>query len=129
MQKITLALIFLVTLLLESCSGGSPQATPADPAPATVDLTTNPSPAKVGAVELRFSVTDGQGQPLTGADFDVFADHTDMTGMTMHGKVVEQGQGIYSITANFSMAGNWKLSVGVKTDSLEHKQDLELKIQ
>jgi len=127
MRKFSLVFLLFAILLLSACAGS--QDTPVTTAPATIALVTNPNPAKVGDVELRFTVTDSRGQPVAGADFDVFADHIDMTGMTMHGKAIEQSNGVYSITANFSMAGNWKLSVGVKTESLEHKQDLELKVQ
>lgn len=129
MRRYGLFLLLAGALFLAGCAGSNAQAEPATPRQATIDLVTNPDPARVGNVELRFTVTDSQGQPLTAADFDVFADHTDMSGMTMHGKATEQGNGLYSITANFSMAGNWKLSVGVKTESLEQKQDFELKIE
>lgn len=129
MRTISLTLLFFAMLLLAACSGASSQVTPATTAPATIALVTTPNPAKVGDVELRFTVTDSQGQPVAGAEFEVFADHTDMSGMTMSGKATEQGNGVYAITANFSMAGNWKVSVGVRTPSLEHKQDLELKVQ
>lgn len=125
-----LATVFLlITLILTACTASGAPASPLPPASVTVNLVTNPDPAKVGDVELRFTVTDAKGQPVTGADFDVFADHTDMSGMTMHGKATEQGNGQYSITANFSMAGNWKLSIAVKKDGLDHKQDIELKVR
>lgn len=130
MRQVSLALLLLVsTLILSACaSSATPDAAPL-PAFTTVNLITNPDPARVGDVELRFTVTDAKGQPVTGADFDVFADHTDMSGMTMHGKATEQGNGLYSITANFSMSGNWKLSVTVIKDNLDYKQDIQLKIQ
>lgn len=131
MRKFCLAFLLIMTTLLAACAGAAPtlQDAQSGPAPATISLATNPNPAKVGDVELRFSVTDEKGQPLTGADFDVFADHTDMSEMTMHGKAIEQGNGLYAITANFSMAGNWKLSVEVKKAGLDYKQDIELKVQ
>jgi hypothetical protein len=125
-----LATVFLlITSILTACTASGAPASPLPPASVTVNLVTNPDPAKVGDVELRFTVTDAKGQPVTGADFDVFADHTDMSGMTMHGKATEQGNGQYSITANFSMAGSWKLSIAVKKDGLDHKQDIELKVR
>jgi PBP1b-binding outer membrane lipoprotein LpoB len=130
MRTFSLALIILVALLLAGCAGSSTQEAPSTTTgQAIINLVTNPDPAKVGDVQLRFTVNDSQGRPVTAADFDVFADHTDMSGMTMHGKATDQGDGLYSITANFSMTGNWKLSVEVKTDRLEHKQDFELKVQ
>jgi len=124
-----LVLLLFIFPFLAACADAGSQDPQSEPASATISLVTNPNPAKVGDVELRFSVTDAKGQPLTGADFDVFADHTDMSGMTMHGKATEQGNGVYSITANFGMSGNWKLSVEVKKGDLDYKQDIELKIQ
>lgn len=129
MRILSLVLLLFMISLLAACAGTSPQDSPSVAAPVNISLATNPNPAKVGDLELRFTVTDEKGQPLTGADFDVFADHTDMAGMTMHGKATEQGNGVYSVTANFSMAGNWKLSVGVKKADLDYKQDIELKVQ
>jgi hypothetical protein len=94
MRKFSLVLPLLVTLLLAGCAGSGSQGAPAAAGQATINLVTNPNPAKVGDVELRFTISDSQGQPVTAADFDVFADHTDMTGMTMHGKATEQGNGL-----------------------------------
>ena len=129
MRRFWLVTIFIMILVLAACTGNNSQETPAEPPSATISLVTNPDPAQVGDVELRFSVKDANGQPVSGADFDVFADHTDMAGMTMHGKATEQGDGIYGITANFSMSGNWKLSIQVKKGNLDYKQDIELHIQ
>ena len=129
MHKFSSILLLIIPLLLAACASAKPQVAPPTPTPVTISLASNPNPAKVGEVELRFTVTDAKGQPVTGADFDVIADHTDMNGMTMHGKANEQGSGTYAITANFSMAGNWKLTVEVKKDSLGHKQDIELIVQ
>jgi hypothetical protein len=60
---------------------------------------------------------------------DVSADHTDMTGMGMNGAATDQGGGKYSINANFSMMGNWKLTVYVRKDGLDYKEDIDYKIQ
>jgi hypothetical protein len=121
--------VFIIILVLAACAGNKPQEPASEPPSTSISLVTNPNPAQVGDVELRFIVTDGSGQPVSGADFDIFADHTDMAGMTMHGKATEQGNGVYGITANFSMAGNWKLSLQVKKGDLDYKQDIELQIQ
>jgi uncharacterized GH25 family protein len=127
-------LLFLILLagfsiLLVGCGGSKPTETIPAQAPVTITLTTNPVSPVSGDVELRFTVVDDKGQPVTGADFDVIADHTDMGGMTMHGKATEQEGGVYAIMTNFNMAGNWKLTVQVKKDDLDYKQDIELKIE
>jgi hypothetical protein len=83
----------------------------------------------VGDVELIFTITDANGNPIEGAAMDVSADHTDMTGMTMSGVATEQGGGRYAIKANFSMSGNWKLTVHVRKEGLDYKEDIAIKIQ
>ncbi|HEX2995898.1 MAG TPA: FixH family protein [Anaerolineales bacterium] len=92
-------------------------------------LTTNPSLPKSGSMEVIFKVTDSSGQPVTGADFDVIADHTDIRGMTMHGKASEQTAGQYAINADFSMAGKWKLPGQVQKADLNWKQEINLDIK
>jgi predicted component of type VI protein secretion system len=118
-----------LSILLVGCGGSKATETIPAQAPVTITLTTNPASPVSGNVELLFSVVDDKGQPVTGADFDVIADHTDMSGMTMHGKATEQEGGVYAIMTNFDMAGNWKLTVQVKKDDLNYKQDIELKIE
>jgi hypothetical protein len=52
-----------------------------------------------------------------------------MAGMTMGGAATAQGAGKYAITADFSMSGNWVLTVYVRKDALEYKQDIPLVLQ
>lgn len=50
--------------------------------------------------------------------------------MGMSGAATDQGTGRYSINANFSMTGNWKLTVCVRNDEgLDYKEDIEIKVQ
>ena len=90
---------------------------------------TNPNPAVKGDIELVFTITDVDGNPIEDAQVDVSADHTDMTGMTMNGAATDQGGGKYAINADFSMSGNWKLTVYVRKDGLDYKEDIDFKIQ
>lgn len=52
-----------------------------------------------------------------------------MSGMTMSGLATEQSSGIYAIDANFSMSGNWMLTVYVRKKGLDYKEDIDLKVQ
>lgn len=115
-----------IGLILAACGGAATQNPGATSPPGAITLSTIPDPPLVGDVELVFKVIDDQGQPVSGADFDVIADHTDMSGMTMHGKATDQGDGTYAIKTNFSMAGNWKLTVQVRSEALDLKQDIDL---
>ena len=92
-------------------------------------LSTNPNPAAVGDVELVFTITDADGNPIEGATVDVSADHPAMAGMGMSGLAVEQGGGKYSIKANFSDPGDWKLTVYVRKGELDYKEEFEFPVQ
>lgn len=129
MRSLFLILAVGLSLFLVACGGATTQAPIATAAPVTITLKTDPNPPVMGEIELLFKVVDDKGQPVSGADFDVIADHTDMSGMTMHGKASDQGNGNYAITTNFSMSGNWKLSIQVRKDGLNYKQDLDLVIE
>lgn len=124
-----IVLVVGLSIFLAACGGAATQTPTATPAPATITLNTNPNPPAVGDVELVFMVVDDQGQPVSGADFDVIADHTDMSGMIMHGKATDQGNGKYAILTNFSMAGKWMLTVQVRKEALDLKQDINLEIK
>lgn len=127
--RITVILTIAVVVLLTACSTAAPAAQPTA-SPVTIQFATKPEIAQAGDVELNFRVLDSTGQPLSGADVDVIADHTEMGGMIMHGKATEQETGLYSIKANFSMAGKWKVTVQVQKDnSLDYKQDIDLQVK
>ena len=92
-------------------------------------METNPNPAAVGDVELAFMINDQSGAPIEGAKIDVSAEHASMSGMGMNGLATEQGGGKYAIKANFSDSGNWKITVFVRKDGLDVKQELPLEIK
>jgi hypothetical protein len=126
MNKSTIYAIILIGLVgsLAACGSlGAPTPTPGV-ADVELTLTTNPSEPSIGDVELVINVMNNQGQPFTGADVNVVADHIDMRGMLMHGRASEQGNGQYALMANFSMSGNWKLSVQVTKQPLDHQEDI-----
>lgn len=75
------------------------------------------------------TVNDASGQPIPDADVFVFADHTEMKGMNMNGRATPQGGGRYTIAANFSMSGPWKVTVQVKKTPLDVAQEFNLEFQ
>jgi len=97
--------------------------------PVNIKIETDPSPAIMGDMELVLNITDANGNPIEGATVDVSADHTDMSGMNMSGLATDQGGGRYSIKANFSMSGNWKVTVYIRKDGLDYKENIDFKIQ
>jgi hypothetical protein len=126
---ILFANIIILALILAACGANSnPEIDPTANG-MNISTQTDPSPARVGDVEVILTVKDAQGNPVTGANVMVFADHTDMSGMNMSGQATEQGNGTYAILANFSMSGNWMLTVDVKTASQLETQNIPLLIQ
>jgi hypothetical protein len=122
-------MLAITSVILAACGGAS---TPTDTSTAksvNIEVESNPNPAVMGDAELVFTITDADGAPIEGAKVDVSADHTDMTGMGMSGPATDQGSGQYAINANFQHSGNWKLTVYVRKDGLDYKEDIEFKFQ
>src|SRR3972149_4196621 len=128
-SQILVVLVISLSMILAAC-GGADSTNPPEttPAPVTITISTNPNPPIVGDVELQFTVVDMNGQPVSGANFDVIADHTEMNGMTMHGVATEQGKGRYAINTNFTMPGKWKLTVEVRNAELDRTQDIDISV-
>ena len=131
MRKLVfVGLLVVISVLLAACSGSATPAPEGSAKPVTIKVESNPAPAVVGDAELVFTITDASGNPVEGARVDVSADHTDMSGMGMSGAATDQRSGRYSINANFSMTGNWKLTVYVRNDQgLDYKEDIDFKVQ
>lgn len=121
--------LVIVLLTFSACGSAATPATTTIPKTANITLDTNPNPATMGATELVLTITDASGNPIEGARVDVSADHTDMSGMSMGGEATEQGGGKYSIKADFSMSGNWKLTVHVQDVGLDYNQEILLKVE
>lgn len=120
--------VMTVAILAAACESASlATATPSNEP--TIDLSTNPNPPSQGQVEIIVNVKDASGQPLTDADVFVSGNHTEMTGMSMNGKATPQGNGSYTIKANFGMAGNWKMQVQVKKTPLNTVKEFSLRFQ
>ncbi|MBI4760217.1 MAG: FixH family protein [Chloroflexota bacterium] len=127
-KLIFISMFVLMSVLLAACGSAAPTET-ASAQQVNIKVETNPSPAIMGDTELVLIITDANGSPIEGATVDVSVDHTDMSGMGMSGVAVEQGGGRYAIRANFSMSGNWKLTVYVRKDGLDYKEDIDLSVQ
>ena len=138
-KTIFISVLVLSSIFLAAACGSGATATDTTSAnQVNIKVESNPNPAMtlapgasagVGAAELVLIITDADGKPIEGAKVDVSADHTDMSGMGMSGPATDQGGGKYAINANFSMSGNWKLTVYVRKEGLDYKQDIEFKVQ
>lgn len=130
MRKIIfISMLVAISVVLAACGSAATSAESTITKQVNIKLETNPSPAMMGDMELTLTITDASGNPIEGATVDVSVDHTDMTGMGMSGLATEQGGGKYSIKANFQHTGNWKLTVYVRKDGLDYKEDIEFPVQ
>jgi hypothetical protein len=126
---IFISLLAGLSVLLAACGSAATPAPSTSSKPVNIKFETDPHPAMLGDMVLILTITDANGNPIEGAKVDVSVDHIDMTGMGMSGLATDQGGGKYAINANFSMSGNWKLTVYVRKDGLDYKEDIDFKVQ
>lgn len=122
-------IVVSLSFLLAACGGSGASTPAATAAPVTITISTDPNPAMMGDVTFTLVITDENGDLLEGASVDVSLDHTDMMGMGMSGPATEQGEGKYAINANLGMSGTWKMTVYVRKDNLDYKEDIDLTIR
>lgn len=128
-KAIFIGTLVIISTLLAACGGAATPAETISSKPVNIKVETNPSPAMMGDTELILDITDADGKPVEGATVDISVEHTDMSGMDMNGTATDQGSGRYSIKANFNMSGTWKLTVYVRKDGLDYKEEIELPVQ
>ena len=128
-KMVFVSMLVTLSVLLAACGGSAPAEEATSSKDVNIVVTSNPSPAMMGDVQLMLTITDKDGNPIEGAAVNVAADHTDMSGMGMNGLATDQGGGKYSIKANFAESGNWMLTVKVTKDSLDYEEDIEFKVQ
>lgn len=128
-KMILVSLLVALSVLLAACGSAAAPTEAGSAKPVNIVISTNPNPAAVGDVEIVFTITDADGNPIEGAKVDVAAEHPAMAGMGMSGLATEQGGGTYSIKANFSDSGDWKLTVYVRKDGLDYKEEINIPIQ
>lgn len=128
-RLIFIGALAILLLSLAACGSAATLPTSASSKPVNIKIETSPSPAVMGNMQLTLTITDANGKPIEGARVDVSADHTQMAGMTMGGAATEQGNGRYAINANFIMSGTWKLTVYVRKDALDYREEIQLSVQ
>ncbi len=128
-NAIFISMLVVVSTLLSACGSRATPASTTPTKPVNIKVDTNPTPAVMGDMEVIFTMTDANGNPIEGATVDVSAKHTDMSGMDMNGTATEQGGGKYAINANFNMSGKWKMTVYVRKAGLDYKEEIEFPVQ
>jgi len=122
-------ILLIFTVLLVGCSNTTVQPRGSTSKSVEITMSTNPPTPTVGVNELVINLRNEKNQPITGAEVNISADHSEMSGMTMNGVANEQENGNYAITADFSMSGMWRITIVVQKEGIEYKKDLDLKIQ
>ena len=128
-KSVFISILLAVSVLLAACGGAAMPVDTTAAKPVNIKMETNPNPAMMGDMEVIFTLTDASGKPIEGATVDVSTEHTGMSGMDMSGLATEQGSGKYAINANFSMSGDWKVTVYVRKDGLDYKEEIEFPVQ
>ena len=113
---LTISLAFAV--LLVACNLPPTPVPTLNPSGPKVELTTNPSPLKVGDAELIVNVKDKNGRPVEGAEVNVSYSMTTMSMGTTSGKATDEGGGRYTIKTNFGHTGNLKFTIQVDKPGL-----------
>ncbi len=127
-KMIFVSMLILLSVLLAACAGSAPSTSSGE---INVIVETDPNPVTTGSVDLILNVTDADGNPIEGATVDVSAEHSAMSGMggAVTGVATEQGAGRYTVTADFGMTGTWNVTVYVRKDGLDAKQEIEFSVQ
>ena len=130
MHKIIFVSVLVLTSVLLAACGSAAAPTEASSADAVnILVSTNPNPTVVGDVEIVFTITDANGNPIEGAKVDVSANHPAMAGMGMSGLATEQGGGKDSIKANCIDSGDWVLTVYIRKDGLDYSEKIDFPVQ
>jgi hypothetical protein len=96
----------------------------------TISLEVEPDPPAVGMATLVVEVTDANGQPVANAERVAVRGDMNHAGMVpVFGVAEEAANGIYRVPFEWTMGGEWILSVTVEMpDGEEFKQDIELAV-
>ncbi len=109
----------------EEQSSDKAQAAPAAGVSAVkVSVATAGSPV-VGDNTLDMTVTDASGKPVTGLKLAATVAMVTMDMGTAHPQVAEVGGGKYRATANFSMAGPWRVTLAGDGGKLKQSFDFQ----
>lgn len=104
-------------VLLTACGAATTPPT-ADANAPRIAFSTKPTPPSAGEVEMIVDVTDPIGKAVEGADVYVSYAHLGMNMGTQQGRAGEQANGRYSLKAQLSMNGDYKITIQVDKKGL-----------
>jgi hypothetical protein len=94
--------VLLLVLLLVSCGRGAQ-----DLADVGVDLSTEPSPPKLGPATVTVALSDAQGGPILGAVVELEGNMSHAGMVPVFAQASEVAPGRYQASLEFTMAGDW----------------------
>lgn len=119
-QFTAVALLLSVTVAgLAGCGTAAPSPAPitgsaptaGDSAALQVSLSIFPDPPAAGPATFTVDVHDALGNPVDGAEVSMAAKHATMMHGGPGGTLSNQGGGKYSGEGNFSMTGQWEVTI------------------
>jgi hypothetical protein len=99
--------VFLLVITLTGCQRGSSKDIP----DIGIDLAVSPNPPQVGPVLLILTVSDANGQPISGAQIEVEGNMSHAGMAPVLGRAVETTPGHYEAPLEFTMSGDWSILV------------------
>ncbi|MFA9489910.1 MAG: FixH family protein [Anaerolineales bacterium] len=126
-HKVISIYLIIGAVFLPACARASQgEETAAD---VNIELTVDPSPATIGEATLYFELRDAQGQRIEGASLSAKGDMSHAGMMPVLGDSEEIGDGKYSIPFEWTMAGDWILTVtGELPDGMSINRTFELTV-
>ncbi len=99
-------LVLCAGLLLSGCQRRSEEQDGV-----TVEHEVSPSPPRVGTATVTLRVTDASGRPLSGARVRLEGNMSHAGMVPVFGEARESGPGRYESTLDFTMGGDWVITV------------------
>lgn len=121
MMKKIFFLASLILLILAACTNqGDPSSLAATKGGMSLSLDVSPNPPlSMESSTLQIKLSDANQSPIQGAKITVDLSMPAMQMPMNNPKVTEVGQGIYTVDAMFTMAGEWQILIDVSADSTE----------
>jgi copper(I)-binding protein len=129
-KRFTILWSLLLVLGLAACGGrASQEASGSD----EYDLSLNPMSTAVGETVLMFTLNDKEGQPVNNATLDIKGDMNHAGMQPVLGKVTQGVNGVYAVPFEWTMGGDWYVTVDVTladgTTFSQRFEDLQISSQ
>lgn len=127
----TTLILLLLMLMTAGCRESAQPIPTTAPNDAQINLNFDPDPPQVGEAILIVTLTDAGGESIEAQSVTVRGDMTHAGMMPVIGEPAQQAEdGTYRIPFNWSMGGDWMISVDVTlADGSEISREFELTVE